>query len=355
MTTPTNPHDELVAALDPLVRAQTLSPQQANEVYRAVSTSGASSASADRGRRPDLTRSRVGTGIGTVGVGLVVAAFSTGYVLGLDSLGWTIFVAMLGPILVLALVVVASELAPHRAPGIPDELRTLAAIAGSLAVSCVALAILTIGGSSSLYYVSGLVMLVGGLAGYWSWRRQVFVVPAVIGGLVVTSRLGSHLLSSSSDRGDSSVLFLGIVAAAYGALVAVAGWRYPCRHLTGVLGGLIALSSLALVIIVNGFTGAFALDPTGRVQVSYRSDTVVALVVGLVVCLGLAGAYAATREAGFLVVAGSGGFSLPATAIPFLTQKHPLQLAALFALIGALVIGLGFVMAWRPGPGLSAR
>lgn len=348
MATPTNPHDTLVSVLDPLVRAQTLSPEQANEVYRVVSASGASVVGSGRGsRRVDLTRGGVGIGIGTIGSGLVVSAFITGYQLGLESLDLTTFVAMVGPIVVLALVVVASELAPRRhSPGSATELRTLAAVTGSLAVVCLALAILTTSGSDSLYYVSGLVMLVGGVAGYASWRRQVFVVPAVIGGLVVVTRLGAHLLDSSSRPGDNSVLFLGIAVAGYGVLVGAAGWRFSCRHLAGVLGGLVALTSLSLVIIVNGFTGAFALDPVGRVQVSYRSDTVIALVVGLVVCVGLAGGYAATREAGFLGVAGGGAVVLPALAVPFLTQKHPLQLAALFALIGTVVIGVGFALAW---------
>jgi len=143
------------------------------------------------------------------------------------------------------------------------------------------------------------------------------------------------------------------------ALDLTTGGSGSLYYVTGLVmlggGGAIALGSLALVIVVNGFTGSFAVGPGGRVHVSYRSDTVIAVGLGLAVCLGLAAAYAFTREAGFMVVAGGGAVLLPALAVPLLTQKHPLQLAALFALIGAVVLGVGFAFALGTQNSQAAR
>ena len=144
--------DPLFDVLDPLVSNQVLTPEQANEVYQAVVQSnvltvaattpatapaaapaaGAATTSAITApataatptpanavaRRARWSRARFGAGFGTVGLGLLAAAFLTSYLLALSDLGWNTVIGMVGPILVLALVLVLSEFRPtgERAP-----------------------------------------------------------------------------------------------------------------------------------------------------------------------------------------------------------------------------------------------
>lgn len=273
----------------------------------------------------------------------MASAFLVSYSLAQDQLTWKPFVGMVAPIVVLTLVLAVRVYASFR-----EDVVALGAVAGSVALLGLALAIPTTGGSAPLAYIAGAVLLVGGVTGYVVWRQHIFVVPAFLGGLVLTANGGSHFVSSSSSD-QNSVLYLGVVLMLYGVLVVLTAWRLPCRHLAGVLGGGLAVSSMAFVIVLNGFTGAFVLGSTGEVMVSYRSDTVIALVLGLVVSVVLAAAYAAHRESGFLVVAGIGGATLPALAVPLLTQKHPLQLATGFLVLGSLALAAGVLLAHTRG------
>ncbi len=355
--------DPLFDVLDPLVRNQVLTPDQANEVYQAVvqsnlvtvtattptaatatatataATPAPANAVAGRGR---WSRARFGAGFGTIGLGLLAAAFLTSYLLALSDLGWNTVIGMVGPILVLALVLVLSEFRPTGG----DELRTLAASAGSLALTGLALTVLTTGGYGPLYYVSGFVMLIGGLAGYAAWRRQIFVVPAAAGGLLVVGRLLNDVLSGPRGLNNGDVLTFGALVAGYGLVVVAVGWRYGCRQLAGVFGGGISVVSLSLVIAVNGFNGLFSFRPMGQARVDHRSDIVTALVLGLLVCVVLAAGYAATRDAGFIVVAGLGATLLSLLAALFLVREHPLHLAAILGGVGTLVLAAGAALAW---------
>lgn len=353
--------DPLFAALDPLVRSQQLSSDQANQVYRAVAGIAPAPAAASthapapapapaprssaRQPRAGWSRPRLGTGIGVVGAGLLAGAFLVSYGLALDGLSWKPFAAMVVPVAALAMLVAVTDVMRERA----DELAALAAVAGAVALVCIALTVSTAGDSGVLTYASAIALLVGGVAGYARFRRQVFVVPGVIGGLLLLGKAFAGLVDADNGFGENNVLFYGVVLLIYGVGVAALGWRLPCRHLAGVLGGTIAVGSMAFVIIANGFTGAFFLTSSGDVQTSYRSDTVMALVLGLVVCGALAAGYAAYRDAGFLVVAGGGSALLPALAVPFLTQKHPLQLAAVFIVLGTAVLGAGVALARANG------
>lgn len=333
--------DPLFAALDPLVRAQTLTTDQANQVYRAVAgiVSGPTSRSS---ARPSATWSRpsVGTAFGVLGAGLLASAFLVSYGLALDDLSWKPFAGMIVPIAAFAMVVAVTEFAQSR----DDQLAALAAVSGALAVTGTALTVSTGGDSGWLTYASALVLVAGGVVGYTRSWRDIFVVPAVAGGLLLVGK-ACAVLVDSGDAGESDALFYGVALLVYGVAVAASGWRFPCRQLAGVLGGSIAVGSMALVIIANGFTGAFSLSPSGDVHISYRSDTVIALVLGLVGCAALAAGYATRRDAGLLVVAGVGSALLPALAVPFLTQKHPLQLAAIFVALGSGVLAAGVATA----------
>lgn len=275
-----------------------------------------------------------------LGAGLMSGAFLVSYNLAEQDLSWKTLAGMVVPIAALTAVVAVSRV---RTLG-GCSMNLLASTAGAGALVAVALAVSAIGGSSALAYASGFIMLVGGGAGYAVFRRQAFVWPVVLGGLVLVGRAGAHLIDGTTSSGESGVLFYGVLLLLYGVAVGGVGWRLPCRHLAGVLGGSIAVGSMVLVILVNGFTGAFFLGPTGDVQVSYRSDTVIALVLGLVVCSALAAAYAARQEAGFMAVSWTGGSVLPTLAVPFLTQKHPLQLAAVFVFLAASAFSAGVAL-----------
>ena len=77
----------------------------------------------------------------------------------------------------------------------------------------------------------------GGAGGYFVIRSGATVAVAVLGGLVLLVVPGDVPPSDAE-----SLLWFSIPAVLYGAVVAGAGWVLPTRHISAVLGGVVALS-----------------------------------------------------------------------------------------------------------------
>lgn len=348
----TAPEVRLADVLAPLVGDATLSSDQADAVYRGFMATDGTNVT---GRRATdgAGASRIGAALAVLGIGLLGA----GFLMGVEHIGdlspfgdrgtftragAACALALAG---VLAIGVLAASISTSGRGWRPrGPMAVVASTALSVVLLGVALVLTVEGSSDGWVLATGAVALVGGLAGYLVLRGAPLLVPAIGGGVLLVTQATSHIDAHAGSHGH--LLMSGMVMAGYGVLVALAGWRTPHRHLIGVLGGLVALASLEEVILQNGFTGAFSLTDQG-IQISYRSDTYTALIVGLVVCLGMVVASAATGHAGFAVTGFIGAVVLPASAGQFITQKHPLEVGATFGGVGVLLVLVGLAVAWR--------
>ncbi len=341
--------DPLFASLDPLVRRGVLNPQQANEIYRSGRQSvGAETSVADQ---VGWSRSRLLAGLAVLGGTLLLAALSiaswnskggvsqSSSGSAADTFVWKPLLIMVGITLLLAGMTVGAQLLlsgrpHHRLATSVLAAFVLLALTGTLASTW---------DGDVLVYVGSILLLVGGVAGFWYLRGQALVAVAVLGGLVLISQLVSDTLDDFGG-GSGTVLSIGMAFWAYGLVVAGAGWRLSCRTLAATLGGAIALASMWLTVVSIGvllFLNAVGTDGRRGGGSSVPDDTPtdirIAMVLGLLVACVLVGAYVYTSYSGYLVLAFLGGVSLPGTAVVLTLTEHPLRWAIFFAVLGGLL------------------
>lgn len=333
--------DVLVDSLGPLVRDGTLTPPQADRVYESLQAVGwgrPPTAPTGAGwEQPRLWAAVSVLAAGSLGACYLLAA-SVDEAVGF---GWKTLLILLGVSVVLGVSAAAFRL---LLPGLPWA-RWAAGVLGALALAAVAIGLLVLWDPDGLVYVAGLLMLVGGAAGYWFLSGPLFTVVAVVGGVLVLGQAATDLISGG-DPGSSVVLEVGVAFVVYGLVVAAAGWRLQCRHLLGMLGLGIGLTSMAVVIFVNAVYFAFSMAISNRSfpgvngpdASSIRSDIRVAMVLGLIIAALAALAHAYTSYAGFAVLSWVGAAALPVVALVMLNGHHPLRWSIAFGVVGTLAL-----------------
>lgn len=339
----------MFAKVDSLVRDGTLTPELAGRVYARVRDGGARAgatsvipADADRRRWTLLLR-----GVGAAAV--LGAALLLGALLVVTQLAdqedfnWKAFVVLL----VAAIAVSAVGVAAALFGGIPDHRRWIASalVASGVFATALVLHILLRDQDWSTYLV-GALLLVGGVAAYLWLRGAALTVVIVLGGLLVLSQLISDIV----DDGADSTLGPGIAFTVYGLVVVAAGWRFSSRHVTGLLGGIIALVGMLQVIYLSvflSFGSSFVPEPdaagTGGDSTDlsipdFNGDLWTSLVIGLLVCVGLAALYAYSDYVGYLVLAFVGAALLTFSALSILQTDNRLWISVIFCAIGGLLL-----------------
>ena len=366
MSYSSSPPDPLIESLNPLVRRGTLTSAQADEVYRAVRSDPRAPTSGGGEEMPPVERgwqpTRLLAGLCVMGATLLLAALliaaanseeslSSGARAG-DDFNAKAFSLMVLITLFLAVAAAGSHLLLRDRP--------YARLVTSALAAFTLLAIVTTVGATwdgdGLVYLGGVLLLLGGAAGYWYLKGLVFVPVAVLGGAVLLAQVLSDTLDES-DASSGTIMTIGMSFLVYGLVVAAAGWRFSCRNLAGMLGGGIALAAMWLTVVSIGFASLVvgltqvppgAGGPSGGPSPDdARTDLRIAMVLGLVVALALVFVYAYTSYSGYLVLAFLGAVSLPGTAVALSRPDHPLRWSILFAVVGAIAAAGPIAVLWR--------
>ena len=345
--------DPVFNAVDGLVRDGTLDHRQADRVYAVMRvTPGAaeptttSTAAAGTGQPSAETLSRwplierMAGGVALFGAGVAVAAAMVGTFLASrfeDGFEWQPFVVALG----VALALAALTAGVHVLVADHDYARWL--IAGPAGLGVVALALtvwVAFTDWDHVSYLVGAVLLLGGAGAHVVIRSGATVAVTVLGGLVLMSSFLGDVQPSDAD----SLLWFTIPAVLYGAAVAGAGWVLPTRHVSAVLGGVIALSVVFLVLafaafarlVVRAIAGSLG-GGGGDTGPDYSGDAATTLALGVIVCLALLALYALTGYTGYAVLGGVGVVGVLTAGLFAVDLDNTLRWAGGVGVLGVLI------------------
>ncbi|MDQ3627267.1 MAG: hypothetical protein M3419_00280 [Actinomycetota bacterium] len=320
--------DPLFDALDPLVRAGTLRPDQATAVLHAV-------APVVTAARPWSAQERTTAALGVLGAALALGAVTIA-LSGEGGFQFKLFLVSAAGIVVVAGAAVAVRvLLPTSAAA-----DWVGGVMTALAVLATGALILRLGeDTTAIDYLAGVLMVALGGVAYLLLRHSALTLPVVAGVLTLVAALLGDLVDTEPGGGDQPVLIVGLVLAGAGVAIAGAGWRLSSRNVTAMIGGAIAIASmlgtiysLALFLVFAGVG-----DPTRRVP-GVSDDIWIAMAVGLLVCAGLAGLHARTQFCGYAVLVVLGVVLLPAAAVSSVSSDHPARWAAALTATALLVI-----------------
>lgn len=355
--------DPLFEALNPLVIDGTLSAAQADRVYRdlaANETPGVVNPSGTPAPDPIEQRQRIVAGLIVLGSALALVAAT---IAGMVSTDWSDFSAKsfaVGLVVTLALggAFVASELLLKR------SIRIRWAVSSLATMALISLAVLTLASwdEAALIYVTGLLLIAGGLVGYRWVGEQLLTLAIVAGGMLILGKIVSDF-SDDSGGGMGQILTSGLIFVAFGAATVTLGWRFACRHLTAMVGSGIALTAMAYVTSIIGILALiyrvvgspiqpeiapFDPDPPGdagsRLFADAITDTRIAMFIGLFVSAAVIALFVVTGLARYAVLGVVGAFVIGAEGVALNSGDHPLRWAIGLGAAGLLMIAAG--LAW---------
>ena len=150
-------------------------------------------------------------------------------------------------------------------------------------------------------------------------------------------------LSDVTPSDSESLLWISVPAVVYGIGVGAAGWALPTRHISALLGGVVALGGVTFVLGFVAFArlllrGLLGVGVGGRdAGPDYSGDAATTLVLGLLVCLALVALYALSGHPGYAVVGSLGAVLVILTGLFALDLEHIVRWAGIVAVAGAAV------------------
>ena len=340
-------HDPVFTAVDGLVREGTLDHAQADRVYLALrsvlpgggiaGTTEPAPAGQEIARWPLVERlataaALLGSAL-ALGATLVAAYLSDRFDDGFDGKS---FLVALGTTLTLAVVTTAVLVL------VTDRGYARWFVAGPVGLGILVLGItvwIAFTDWDEVGYAVAAVLLLGGGGGYVAVRSAAAVAVSVLGGLILFGQVLGDVAPSDTD----SLLWISVPAVIYGVVVAVAGWQLPTRHVSAMLGGVVALGGVILLLGVAAFAALIAStvfgDGSGRSGSGseYSGDAATTMTVGILVCLGLLTLYALSGQVEYAVLGSLGGATVIGIGIFALDVDHALRWAGGVAVIGAAV------------------
>jgi hypothetical protein len=344
----------MVASITSLVDEGTLNPEQANRVYAHMHAATHLAARPLRAKSPSYgdgwSTDQLSAGVAALlGGGLVLAAalIAKGVADRSRDFNWSgLVLELIAGLLIMAGAFAAWKLLPTN-----DASVGVSAGVGSWLA---ALGIFTVGlivgtaleGHPPAPYSVGVVMVGLSAGAYFLLRGTVLTISALAGLALFYGGLIQDTVSPDFGVG------LALTVVIFGAIVIAAGWMLPSRHLTGMIGGVIALYgvlvsfvTVAVLEIGSGLTGS-----TGQ-----TNDNAAVLVIGLLVTAALFGLHWWSGYAGYAVLGVIGAALVPSVGLTAIHPDHMLWWSAAIAVIGAvLVIGMLVYRAGGFGPLLES-
>lgn len=320
--------DPLFDALDPLVRAGTLRPDQATAVLHAVTPVLAGTGAWSLRERTSAALAVLGAAMALGGVAVSVAAQS--------GFEWKLFLASVAGIAVIAGAAVAVRvLLPSSA-----AVDWIGGVLTALAVLATGGLILRLGeDTAGTDYAAGVLMIVLGCLGYLVLRHSALTLPVIAGLLTLVMAVLLDVVDADPQPGDGTVLMIGLALAGVGVVVAVGGWFLPSRNVTAMIGGAIAvLSMLGTIYFLALFLQLSGIGGGPRRLAGVSDDIWTAMAVGLLACVGLASLHAATQYAGYAALAVLGVTALPVAAVAAAGSDHPARWSVALAATAAFVV-----------------
>jgi hypothetical protein len=330
----------VVASITSLVDEGTLNPEQANRVYAYMHAATQPTSRPPPARSPDYgdgwSAEQLSAGVAALlGGGLVLAAalIANGVADRSRDFNWSGFVLeLIAGLLIMGGAFAAWKLLPSKdasigvAAGVGSWLAALGIFAVGLLVDT------ALDGHPPAPYIVGVVM-VGLSAGlYFLLRGTVLTISALIGLAVFYGGLIEDTVSPDVGVG------LAITVVIFGAIVIAAGWMLPSRHLTGMIGGVIALYGVLVSFVT---VAVLEIGPALTGSTGQTNDNAAVLAIGLLVTVALFGLHWWSGYAGYAVLGVIGASLVPSVGLTAIRPDHILWWSAAIAVIGAvLVIGM---------------
>jgi hypothetical protein len=342
MTSPST-SDPLARSLDSLVRQGTLSPGQASELYSAAESRtpvGPVEPAPPSAGWPLYDRIRAGAT--AFGGALALATVLLASTLSDGEFKWSTF--GIAGLITIGLSIGAA--AWYFAFSAVAHSRWTASVLAAFAIKGAGVTLLAPWASKdAVPYLVGVGMVALSVAGYWYLRGGAFAFSAFVGGFIVANQFANNI----TGEGDGPLLY-GIVMMFFGLVIAGAGWRFECRHITGMLGGGIALYGFFVVTYVGAFA-ALIVQFVNQLASGLGGDTTqtsglndmdndlrVAFILTLLICAALTALYAYTHNVGYLILAAIGATQILSIGTLALAREHPLRWGTvLLAGLGGLI------------------
>jgi hypothetical protein len=336
---PPDPADPVVASITTLVDEGTLSAVQASRVYVVTHAATHPTSRPQRAKSPGYgegwSPEQLSAGVASLlggGLALAAALVANGLASRSADFDWSAFLLELfAGLLIVAGAYAAWKWLPRKdttvgvATGVASWLAALGIFALGLSVNT------ALDGHPPAPYIVGVVMLALSAGAYFPLRGTILTISALAGLAVFYGGFISDTVSPESALG------VALTAVIFGALTIAAGWMLPSRHLTGIIGGVIALYGVLISFVAGAFfqIGSVLSGSTGQ-----SNDNAAVLVIGLLVTATLFGLHWWSGYAGYAVLGVIGAALVPSVGLAAIRPDHMLWWATGIAVIGvAFVIG----------------
>ncbi|KQZ76134.1 hypothetical protein [Nocardioides sp. Root151] len=347
MTQMPQQHDPTYQALNQLVAAGQLSPDQAQAALDATRAGGGrapffANSLVPVWLRPDVLLVVFGTALLSAAV-----AVSTVWTREDGDIDWSNYLVGIGATVVL-LAGAAAGWFLVQDPARKANLMSWPGALGAIGVG----QMIGVGLDDNDFAVYGVGAVIVALCagGYYLIRQPAFVVAAIVGIFLLYVQVFDDTYGVDDIDGDNFGIALGLVVLVFTLMITVAGWFLPTRDLTALIVGAFAVGAYAVTLVAlvaiaavsMAFSGFDEMDGGEPKQPDnpYTNDVWFLLVFGAILTLVWAAAWWLRGHDGYRVLILAMLTSILPAATFALAVEHPTWWGVVLAALGAIGLAL---------------